>query len=77
MKLVIQQRPEGEGNQSNQRRRAPKQPKQQKQLPVHVLRMVFQQLEKQERNGWFKGIGVVFDGTYILHYSSLKAFVSY
>ena len=63
MKLIIQQRPEGEGN---QRRRAPKQQKQQKQLPVHVQRMVFQQLEKQERNGWFKGIGVVFDGTYIL-----------
>ena len=58
MKLIIQPRPEGEGN---QRRRAPRQPK---QLPVHVQRTVFQQLEKQERNGWFKGVGVVFDGMY-------------
>ncbi|CAG8650047.1 1091_t:CDS:10, partial [Rhizophagus irregularis] len=68
MKLIIQQRPEGEGN---QRRRAPKQPKQQKQLPVHVQRMVFQQLEKQERNGWFKGIGVVFDGNTTLYSTDL------
>ncbi|GBB88310.1 hypothetical protein RclHR1_14880004 [Rhizophagus clarus] len=71
MKLVIQQRPEGESNQSNQRRRAPKQQKQQKQLPVHVQRMVFQQLEKQERNGWFKGVGVVFDGNTTLYSTDL------
>jgi len=45
----------------DQKKRVPKP----KQLPVHVQRTVFQQLEKQERNGWFKGIGVVFDGIYI------------
>ena len=60
MKLIIQQRPE------DQKKRVPRP----KQLPVHVQRTVFQQLEKQERNGWFKGIGVVFDGMYILYHSS-------
>ena len=66
MKLVIPPKPEGEGN---QKKRGQKQQKQPKPLPVHVQRMVFQQLEKQERNGWFRGIGVVFDGIYILHHS--------
>ncbi|CAI2172161.1 19284_t:CDS:10 [Funneliformis geosporum] len=65
MKLIIQQRPEGEGN---QRRRAPRQ---QKQLPVNVQRAVFQQLERQERNGWFKGVGVVFDGNTTLYSTDL------
>ncbi|CAG8772508.1 468_t:CDS:2, partial [Racocetra fulgida] len=36
--------------------------RQPKQLPTNVQRAIFQQLEKQERNSWFKGVGVVFDG---------------
>ncbi|CAG8550642.1 41959_t:CDS:10 [Gigaspora margarita] len=65
MKLQTQQRPEGEGS----HRRKP--PKQSKQLPTHVQRAIFQQLEKQERNGWFKGAGVVFDGSTAIYSTDL------
>jgi hypothetical protein len=62
MKHLVPPKPEGEKKRGQ---------KQQRPLPSHVQRTVFQQLEKQERNGWFRGIGVVFDGIYILHYSYL------
>ncbi|CAG8442856.1 5379_t:CDS:10 [Scutellospora calospora] len=65
MKLQPQQRPEGEGS---NRRKVTKQPK---QLPPHIQRAIFQQLEKQERNGWFKGIGVVFDGNATVYSTDL------
>ncbi|CAG8551942.1 6477_t:CDS:10, partial [Dentiscutata heterogama] len=65
MKLQTQQRPGGEGS---HRRKAPKQLK---QLPTHVQRAIFQQLEKQERNGWFKGAGVVFDGSTAIYSTDL------
>ncbi|CAG8588386.1 1538_t:CDS:10 [Diversispora eburnea] len=64
MKLVVQSRSDGEGA---HRRRAQRQPK----LPVQVQRTVFQQLEKQQRNGWFKGIGVVFDGSSTIYSTDL------
>ncbi|CAG8473883.1 8152_t:CDS:10 [Acaulospora morrowiae] len=65
MKLATQQRAEGEGA---HRRKAPKQSK---QLSVNVQRSIFQQLEKQERNGWFKGVGVVFDGNETIYSTGL------
>ncbi|RHZ45603.1 hypothetical protein Glove_668g20 [Diversispora epigaea] len=64
MKLAVQSKSDGEGS---QRRRAQRQPK----LQVQVQRTVFQQLEKQERNGWFKGIGVVFDGSSTIYSTDL------
>ncbi|CAG8548344.1 27881_t:CDS:10 [Dentiscutata erythropus] len=65
MKLQTHQRPGGEGSHRQ------KAPKQLKQLPTHVQRAIFQQLEKQERNGWFKGAGVVFDGSTAIYSTDL------
>ncbi|CAG8454485.1 1458_t:CDS:2, partial [Cetraspora pellucida] len=63
--MKLQQRFEGEGS---HRRKVSRQPK---QLPTHVQRAIFQQLEKQERNGWFKGVGVVFDGNTTIYSTGL------
>ncbi|CAG8529628.1 8457_t:CDS:10 [Cetraspora pellucida] len=63
--MKLQQRFEGEGS---HRRKVSRQPK---QLPAHVQRAIFQQLEKQERNGWFKGVGVVFDGNTTIYSTGL------
>ncbi|CAG8485886.1 15886_t:CDS:10 [Acaulospora colombiana] len=65
MKLAMQQKSEGE---SVNKRRAPKY---EKQLSVNIQRIIFQQLEEQERDGWFKGVGVVFDGNETIYSTDL------
>ncbi|CAG8587767.1 28631_t:CDS:10, partial [Racocetra persica] len=63
--IKLQPRSDGEGS---HRRKVIRQPK---QLPTNVQRAIFQQLEKQERNGWFKGVGVVFDGNTTIYSTGL------